>query len=78
MALFSLNLRVGSSWTHPIASRDFPDLNAALAEANASARSLLHKRNPARSDLHGRIDVVNESGQTVARVLLSEALAQMR
>jgi len=58
--------------------REYPDLNAALAEANRKARSLLARRLRERSsDLRGRLDVEDERGRTVARIELAELAHQI-
>lgn len=76
MALYSLNLHMKSGVRQTIGTRELPDVQAALAEAHASLRSL-KVRDRLGIDPKGRIDIDNEAGQTVARVLLSEAFARM-
>ena len=58
--------------------REYPDLNAALAEANRTARSLLAKRLRERpSDLRGRVDIEDDRRRTVARVLFADLAHQI-
>ncbi len=56
----------------------FPDLRTALAEANSTARSLIHKRvRRAPVNLHGSIDVEDERRQPIARILLADVARQI-
>ena len=46
--------------------------------AHSAARSLIHHRaRPAESKLRGTVDVEDERGQPVARILLAEVARQM-
>ncbi|MBB5708887.1 DUF6894 family protein [Sphingomonas xinjiangensis] len=58
--------------------RDFPDLRSALAEAQRAARSLIHKQvRRAPCALHGSLDIRDERGSAVARILLAEVARQI-
>ncbi|MBC9035206.1 hypothetical protein IAG41_22680 [Sphingomonas sp. JC676] len=58
--------------------RDFPDLQAALIEANVAARAIVRRIGVGRSDpWHGSIDVENEQRQPIARILLADVARQM-
>ena len=77
MPVFYLNDQNGD---YPLGrkGREFVDIDAALAAANRTARSLLAKRLRERpADLRGRLDVEDESRRTVARVLFAELAHQI-
>jgi hypothetical protein len=53
---------------------DFPDLEAAQAEANRVIRELWLDRGEARIDM--AIEIVNEAGQTVLRVPFADVIGR--
>lgn len=58
--------------------RDFPDLRAALIEANVAARAIIkRKRGGGAIRWHGSLDIENEQHEPVARILLADIARQI-
>lgn len=78
MPLYYFQLRTTDAAPHPAQSRTFPDLAAALAEAQHSARGMM--RNRMRHLLGtpgGTLDIEDEAHQPVARIMLAEVARQI-
>jgi hypothetical protein len=79
MPQYFFNLRTPDPHA-PLAARggSFPDLRAALAEANCAARALIHNRvRRAPVELHGSLDIEDERRQPIARILLADVARQI-
>ena len=62
----------------PVEGMFFPDLGAALAEANSTARALIHKRvRRLPTALHGSLDIEDEHRRPIARILLADVARQI-
>ena len=58
--------------------RDFPDLRAALIEANVAARAIIGRKRVGDAILwHGSLDIENEQREPVARILLADVARQI-
>jgi hypothetical protein len=78
MPHYFFSLKTHGAIPHTERSGDFPDLRAALVEANATARSMLHtRRNHAPLEVHGSLDVEDERRRPVARIMLAEVARQI-
>lgn len=72
MPLFHINDHNGD-YPPGDAGREFPDIKAALADANRIARAVLARRRsmPSRH-LRGRFDIKDETRRPVARIVFAE------
>lgn len=78
MPLYYFHLRTGEAATLPKQGRNFPDLSAALAEAQHAARALVHNRmRRARGEANGSLDIVDEKREPIARIMLAEVARQI-
>jgi len=78
MPHYFFSLKTRNAIPHAERGGDFPDLRAALAEANAAARSMLHtRRQRTPFDVHGSLDVEDERRRPVARILLADVARQI-
>jgi hypothetical protein len=78
MPHYFFSLKTRNAIPHTERSGDFPDLRAALAEANAAARSMLHTRpHHIPLDVHGSLDVEDERRRPVARIMLADVARQI-
>jgi len=80
MPQYFFNLRTPDAHPASFAAEGgfFPDLRAALAEANSTARALIHKRvRRAPTALHGSLDIEDEHRQPIARILLADVARQI-
>lgn len=69
----SNNAKAGKGSAH-----ELPDIRAALAEAQGTARAMLHRRvKRAPIELHGSLDIEDERGETVARIPLADVVQQI-
>ncbi len=78
MPLYYFQLRTADAAPHAAQSRILPDLAAALAEAQHSARSMIRKRTRRqRGAPSGSLDIENETRQPIARILLADVARQI-
>jgi hypothetical protein len=78
MPLYFFSLKTRNPIPHAERSGEFPDLRAALAEAHAAARAMLHTRiRHAPLDVHGSLDIEDERRRPVARILLADVARQI-
>lgn len=78
MPLYFFSLKTRNAIPHAERSGEFPDLRAALAEAHSAARAMLHtRRRHSPLDVHGSLDIEDESHRPVARILLAEVARQI-
>ena len=78
MPTFFFRVRTPDQMTRRAESFELPDLNAALIQAQRSARSLV--RTPARRGImtmKGSLDIENELNQPLARLTLAEVAHQI-
>jgi len=65
---------------HHETCREYPDLQAALADAQGAARAVvtgrLHKHRP--PELRGSLDIEDEQRRPVARIMLADLVSHCR
>lgn len=78
MPLYYFQLRTTDAAPHPAQSRTLPDLGAALAEAQHSARSMMRSRMRHLLGIpSGTLDIEDEQRQPIARIMLAEVAQQI-
>lgn len=78
MPLYYFQLRTHDEAAHPVQSRTLPNLAAALAEAQHSARGMIRERmRRIRGMPSGSLDIEDEMRQPVARILLADVAQQI-
>jgi hypothetical protein len=78
MPSYFLHVRTPDHVVRPRQRHDFPDLGQALAAAHGAARTLLGGRaRVAGVRPRGTVDVEDERGQPVARILLADVARQI-
>ncbi len=79
MPRYRFNIHNGIGFVEDEEGRDLPDLDAARAEAVKGIRSILTEDvDQGRMDLCGRIEVVDDSGQSVLVIPFEEAVRILR
>ncbi|RYE03709.1 MAG: hypothetical protein EOP61_03505 [Sphingomonadales bacterium] len=78
MPLYHFHLRTRDEASHPAHSRTLPNLAAALAEAQHTARDMIRSRlRKVRSAPSGSLDIEDERGQPIARIMLADVARQI-
>jgi len=78
MPRYHFNLRIADAAPSPGPCHDFPNLAAALAEAQHTARSLIRNRmRHLCSNLNGSLDIEDETHRPLARIMLAEVARQI-
>ena len=78
MPLYYFQLRTRDETAHPVQSRTLPNLAAALAEAQHTARAMMRGRlRKLRTEPSGSLDIEDEMRQPIARILLADIARQI-
>ena len=78
MPAYHFCLRTPNNVAHIAETRELPDLREALIAAHGAARALIHNQvRRAPCELHGSLDVEDESRRPVARILLADLARQI-
>ncbi|WP_066795879.1 DUF6894 family protein [Sphingomonas soli] len=78
MPLYHFHLRTRDEACHPTHSRMLPNLAAALAEAQHAARDMIRSRmRKMCSAPSGTLEIEDEKGRPIARILLADVAQQI-